>query len=182
MSNQSSLRARALHWLRAEMNVHTHDAPAFRQGARDDERRTTIVGSLTAPSRGPRLAYPGLYVLTASGVLGMAASRHGMDAGLRTAMGGLALAALLGGTLLLVLAWRSRPTRTDLRVELLGGSEAPRRAEIAALRGDGSPRAIWLVADAPWSAEAIEEAHAHGMRCFAPRDGGFAEDRGTAAE
>ena len=179
MSNQSSLRARTLHWLRAEMNVHTHDAPALRQGARDDERRTTIVGSLTAPSRGPRLAYPGLYVMTASGVLAMAGSRHGMDAGLRTAMSGLALAALFVGTVLLVLAWRARPTRSELRIELLGGSEAPGRAEIAALRGDGSTHAVWLVADAPWSAEAIEEARAHGMRCFFPRDGGFVEDRGT---
>lgn len=175
MTTPTSLRARALPWLRAEMNVHTHDAPAQRHGTRDDDRRATVLGDLPAPSRGGRFAYGGLYAWTAAGVTAMVAARHGLDAGLQRTFGALAIACLVAGAVLLVLAWRSRPTMSAVRIELLGEPQAPTAAEVKALRGESSAGALWLVTDAPWTAEALAEARALGVRCFEPQGRGFAE-------
>jgi hypothetical protein len=175
MTTPNSLRARALPWLRAEMNVLTHDAPAQRQGTRDDDRRTTVLGTVAAPSRAGRFAYGGLYAWTAAGVVAMVASRHGLEAGLQRTFSAIAVAALVGGAVLLVLAWRSRPTTAAVRIELLGEPQAPTAAEVKALRGESSADALWLVTDAPWTADALAEARALGVRCFGPQGRGFAE-------
>lgn len=175
--SKNPFESRAIAWLR---DAHHVDLPPLSptRPQSDSGRSPRRLGEIATVTSAGKWGFGGLLSVTIGAVLSLVASRPGMGATLTQAVKWGAWAAFLLGLGGIAYAWRARAKNRPVCVHFVAGGKAPHKAQLETVevaRADDFAGEIWIVSDAPWSAEALAAVGSGRIRCFEPSAAGFAE-------